>query len=168
MQVIDVDGLIFSFPDSWHVAKYDDWAFYRNQFCGMHDGIKGVDAVAFDGKETLWLIEVKDFRQEGRTKPIPLHEEVWKKVYDTLAGLFAAKCNAVDEEQAFAKQAAKACTIKVVLHMEAPPSGSRLFSAQLSVPDAVQSLKRKIKAIDPHPLVVNKRSSHPSLQWSVQ
>ncbi len=73
MQTIDADGLSFEFPDSWQAVKYDDWSFYKNRFIKMNDGIKAVDIAAFDGNNTLWLIEVKDFRQHGRQKTTPLH-----------------------------------------------------------------------------------------------
>jgi hypothetical protein len=167
MQTMDVDGLLFAFPDSWKVTKYDDWAFYKRQFITMDDGIKAVDLAAFDEQERLWLIEVKDFRRHSRQKDIPLHEEVWKKVYDTLAGLFAAKCNAVNEEQTFARATADARKICVVLHMEQPAHPSKLYPESLNSADVSQQLRIKIKPIDPHPLVMSKTAMPSYLQWSV-
>lgn len=167
MQTIHTDGLSFEFPDSWKATKYDDWTFYKNRFVKMNDGIKAVDLVAFDDQNTLWLIEVKDFRQHGRQNTTPLHEEVWEKVYDTITGLFAAKCNAVDEEQAFAMATAKSCKIRVVLHMEQPTPSSRLYQKKLAFADINQQLRRKVKPIDPHPCVVSKATMPSSLQWSV-
>ena len=168
MPTIDADGFTFTFPDSWRAGKYDDWAFYRNQFSKMNDGIKAVDVVAFDEENTLWLIEVKDFRRHGRKKEEPLHKEVWKKVYDTIAGLFAAKCNAVNEERIFARRAAEARKMRVVLHIERPEHLSRLYHANVDFANIAQQLKTKFKAIDPHPLVVGGTVAvHPSLQWSV-
>ena len=163
----NVDGFRFTFLDSWQVTKYDDWSFYKNQFAKMNDGIKAVDIAACDGECTLWLIEVKNFRQYGRQSTTPLHEEVWKKVYDTLAGLFAAKCNAVNEEQAFAQRAAQVCKVRVILHLEQPTPSSRLYQERLCSADISQKLRKKLKSIDPHPLVVSKTTMPPSLQWSV-
>ncbi|WP_185702391.1 MULTISPECIES: hypothetical protein [unclassified Desulfovibrio] len=165
MPEIDADGFRFDFPDSWKVAKYDDWSFYRNQFGTMDNGIKAVDIVALDEKKTLWLIEVKNFQKHGRRCTVPLHEEVWKKVYDTLAGLFSAKCNAVDAEQRFAQAVAKACKIRVVLHMEQPPPSSRLYHESLDSANICHQLRKKMKPVDPHPQVANKESPH--VPWSV-
>lgn len=79
---IAADGLSFCFPDGWEATKFDDWAYYRNQFSKAHEGIKAVDILALSpDKATLWLIEVKDFRAHPRTKSIPLQEEIWKKVF---------------------------------------------------------------------------------------
>ena len=67
MMDIQVDSLTFSFPDSWEVSKYDEWAFYRNQFSKMWSGIKAVDLIAIQG-QVVWLIEAKDYRQHSRTR----------------------------------------------------------------------------------------------------
>ncbi len=96
-----------------------------------------------------------------------LHEEIWKKVYDTLAGLFAAKCNAVDQEQSFAQAAAKSCKIRVVLHMERPTPSSRLYQKSLDSADVLQQLRIKMKAIDPDPQVIDKAAKPAWLQWRV-
>lgn len=167
MPTINADGFLFTFPNSWRATKYDDWAFYQKQFIKMNNGIKAVDIAAFDGQNTLWLIEVKDFRQHKRQEPTPLYEEIWKKMYDTLAGLFAAKCNAVNNEQTFAQTAARACKVRVVLHMELPPPLSKLYQKSLHFADVSQQLRRKIKPIDPHPLVLSKATMRSNLQWSV-
>ena len=69
MTNIEVDGLTFTFPDSWKVSKYDDWAFYRNQFSKIKNGIKAVDLLAIENQVT-WLIEVKDYRTSRREKTV--------------------------------------------------------------------------------------------------
>jgi hypothetical protein len=35
--------LACDFPDAWNVTKYDDWAFYQNQFRDSCRGNKGMD-----------------------------------------------------------------------------------------------------------------------------
>jgi Holliday junction resolvase-like predicted endonuclease len=40
----------------------------------MWPGIKAVDLIAIEG-QVIWFIEVKDYRQQRRTKPIDLAEE---------------------------------------------------------------------------------------------
>lgn len=101
------DTLVFIFPDDWKIAKCDGWVFYRKQFCRVRNdpkyGMTCVDLLALDPKKTLWLIEVKDYRQHRRTKEIPLWNEIRNKVVDTLSMLLPAACNALDEELIFAK-----------------------------------------------------------------
>jgi len=80
MQKIDVDGLMFEFPDEWKVSKYDDWAFYRKQFGSSYREYKALDLFAVAPDRTLWLIEAKDFRQHRRTKNVSLWEEMAQKV----------------------------------------------------------------------------------------
>ena len=96
MPTIKEGSLTFQFPDTWGATKLDDWSFYRNQFirlssglrqpcgeCGAElrcqecgtaktEGIKAVDILARDSAATLWLLEVKDYRQSPRTKAIGL------------------------------------------------------------------------------------------------
>ena len=105
MQRHNVDGLNFDFPDDWQVSKYDDWSFYRNRFARMWNGIKSLDLLAIDTDKTTWLIEVKDYRINQRTKPSDLGEEVAHKVFDTLAAIIPAKINAANSDE---KQLARA------------------------------------------------------------
>ncbi|MGZ4970941.1 MAG: hypothetical protein ACXV8O_02465 [Methylobacter sp.] len=95
MQRFNVDGLNFDFPNDWQVSKYDDWSFYRNQFSRMRNGIKSLDLLAIDPNKTAWLIEVKDYRINSRTKPSDLGEEIAHKVFDTLAAIIPAKIHAI-------------------------------------------------------------------------
>jgi hypothetical protein len=84
------DKLACDFPNTWTVAKYDHWAFYRNRFQSSCTGNKAMDFLGFDpATQTLWLIELKDYRQFRRTKDhkISLWDEVAIKARDTLAGL---------------------------------------------------------------------------------
>ena len=93
--------LACTFPDDWDVTKYDDWMFYRNRFIGVCGGSKAVDYLAYDlSNRTLWLIELKDYRQFRRTKDdtISLWDEMAIKVRDTLAGIVAAKVDSAHPE----------------------------------------------------------------------
>ena len=95
---LEVDGLSFTFEDHLSVGKYDDWAFYRRHFSKVQNGIKAVDLIAVAG-ETVWLIEVKDYRTQQRTKAIDLADEVAQKVIFTLAAMLPAKVNTSVEEE---------------------------------------------------------------------
>lgn len=147
--------LAFTFPDDWEVTKYDDWAFYRNQFnscCGRN---KAVDFLAYNARErTLWLIEVKDYRQFPRRKPDTLWDEMAVKARDTLAGIVAAKVNGGDPEQSYSVKAIGATQLRIVLHLEQPSTPTRLFPRAFNPADVQQKLKQIVKPIDAHPRVV--------------
>lgn len=163
-QSIDVDGLILVFPTDWQCSRYDDWAFYRNQALKMRDGIKGIDLLAIDPQRTAWAIEVKDYRRHQRTKPTALPAEVALKVFDTLAMLLPAKLNAsAPEEQRHAKAVCAARRLRVVLHLAQPRTHSRLWPRAINPADVQQQLRRLVKPIDAHPLVVDNAS--PAVAW---
>lgn len=167
MTTVAIDGLDFTFPTGWIPGKPDDWVFYRNQFSRMRNGIKSIDALAVDAKKGAWMIEVKDYRNHVRTKPSCLAEEVAAKVFDTLAMLLPASIHAGEAtELNLAQQACRAKELRVVLHLEQPRKHSRLRPRAID-PSAVQmKLRRLIKPIDAHPLVVD--SAHMNgLAWRV-
>ena len=168
MKTVDVEDLQFIFDNSWKVIEYDDWAFYKNQFAKMRKGIKAMDLIAIDDSRTAWLIEVKDYRQFPRTKPIDLADEVAQKAFDTLAAMLPAQVHASDlNERHFAKEVNKASQLRVVLHLEQPKKHSRLFPRAIEPADVQQKLRQKIKPIDPHPRVVESGAMK-GLSWQVR
>lgn len=157
MQEIDVDGLVFRFDGSWTISKYDEWSFYRNQFCKVKDGVKAIDLLAADNKHTVWLIEVKDYRQHSRTKAIDLADEVAQKVFDTLAGLLPAAVNGSDaNEKEIARLCLGAKKLRVVLQLEQPLKPSPTNPRVINPANIQQKLRKLVKAIDAHPVVVGK------------
>lgn len=164
---VQVDGLTFTFPASWKVSKYDDWAFYRNQFSKMWNGIKAVDLLAIENQVT-WLIEVKDYRTSRRTKAVDLADEVAQKVFSTLAAMLPAKVNASEmEERNFAGELVNATQLRVVLHLEQPLKQSKLFPRAIDPSNVQLKLRTLIKPIDPHSKVVE--STHmQGLAWTVR
>lgn len=168
MSQMHVDGLTFTFAQGSHVSKYDEWSFYRKQFNGVCGGAKAVDIVYVDSQNSAWLIEVKDYRIQQRTKPQDLGDEIAEKVRDTLAGLVAASIYANDpNEQSLAKKAVSARKLNVVFHLEQRITPSKLFGRPISEANLVIKLKQKLKAIDAHPKVVAMNSMHTSMNWSV-
>ncbi len=163
-------ALTFTFSAAWSASKYDDWIFYRNQFlkvCTINGGNKAVDIVAYNGNDA-WLIEIKDYRRHQRTKVIDLADEVAKKVFDTLAGLVAAKFNANDpQEKSYASSILNASNINVVLHLEQPVKQSKLFPRAINPTHVLQKLKKQIKAIDAHPEVLEISTTNPGTHWTV-
>ena len=167
MVEISVDGLLFTFPDSINPIpqNYDKWAFYKNQFCKIQNGIKAVDLIAIENSaienSVIWFIEVKDYRQHSRTKVIDLADEVAQKVLYTLAAMLPAKTNASDlSERDFAKKVLKGQRLRVVLHLEQP----RTHPIDLS--NIKIKLKSRLKCIDPHPMVVESTQMR-GLPWTV-
>lgn len=156
MTEIIVEKLTFNFPDDWQASKFDEWSFYRNQFQQVCGGAKAVDILAIEVRACLWTIEVKDYRQHRRSKTIDLAEEIAMKVRDSLAALVAAKANANDEdEKAMAVTALRCPRLRVVLHLEQPAKHSALFPRAIDPANVQQRLRQLIKAIDPHPLVID-------------
>lgn len=157
-----VDGRAFTFPANWSVAKFDEWSYYTNQFQAQSPGYKAVDLVAVSPSSDLYLIEVKDYVVPGTRKPSELPAKVAKKVVDTLAALIPAAINANDAgEKTLANTARRCSSIHVVLHCELP----RRHIPPVDPADLLQKLKRLLRAVDPHPIVVS--SSTSSVPWSV-
>ena len=163
-------SLIFDFNAGWDAQKYDEWNFYRSRFsksCNLCDGIKAVDIVVYNST-TAWLIEVKDYRRHRRTKTIDLADEVAKKVFDTLSGLAAARFRAYDiHEKNMAKNILNKNELRVALHLEQPKVHSKLFPVAINPADVKKKLKKQIKAIDPHPEVLDKATTNSTTHWKV-
>ena len=166
MVMVSVGALSFVFELDWAVSRYDDWTYYKRQFQKVRSGIKAVDLLALAPDKTLYLIEVKDYRNYNRTKPSELDHEVCCKILDTLAAMLPAKTNAqAGDEKAFAGGALAATTLKVILHLEQPAKHSRLRPRAID-PSSVQlKLRQRLKAIDPHPEVHER--SRAGLRWAV-
>lgn len=169
MTAITEGALTFTFPAGALVCKYDEMDFYRQQFSRMGNGIKAMD-LAFIEANTLWLIEVKDYRQHPRTKTIPLIDELAAKLRDTLAGLMSARCTAQDlVEKAFAQSAVNADQIRVVLHLEEPAPVGRIAPNRILNVSKIQKMKQRLRSVDADPRVVDLQSlaQYPDMRWTV-
>lgn len=150
MPAITEGRLTFTFPDGWDASKFDEWSFYRNQFQGICGGAEAIDILAIE-RDCCWLIEIKDYRHQRRTKSGHVAEEVAGKVRDTLAALAAARVNANDAaERAAADAALRRNRIRVVLHLESADRTSKLFAPSLDLANVQQRLKQCLKPVDPH------------------
>jgi hypothetical protein len=147
--------LAFQFPASWKATRFDTWSFQRNQFQNVCNGAKAVDIIAISPDLCVWFIEIKDYREHPREKERSLEDETACKVRDTLAALLPACVNANEScEQQMAREALTANRLRVVLHLEQPVRHSKLFPRAINPANIKQQLKRLLKAIDPHPQVV--------------
>ncbi len=167
-QVITEGQLQFTFPDDTVATQYDEWEFYRKRFNSAFGGTKAVDILHVDADKTAWLIEVKDYRVNRRTKPSDLGDEIAIKVRDTLAGMVAARFQANNSaEQQAAKRVLQAQRLKIVLHLEQPQKPSKLFPQVVKPADIKQRLKTLLKSVDSHPIVVNQHTLKTTMNWTV-
>lgn len=162
MPVLDIDGLIFTFPASWTATKFDEWAFYRNQFSRQSNGIKAVDAIAVGPGHCAFLVEVKDYRHPETEKPSELPAAIAIKVLHTLAAMLPAKLHASGDEQRVAAAVLKAIVLRVVVHIELPPRHIPV----VDLADVKQKLQRLLRAVDAHPKVVSMKDMK-GLAWTV-
>ena len=170
MTEIEEGDLKFSFPDQCEVGKYDEWSFYRNQFRSVAGGSKAVDILCLS-HDAAWLIEIKDYRQHPnpRLKLIDIGDEVAGKVRDTLAGLAAASANANSGgEQALARRALRRRRWRVALHLEQPTARSRLWQRSSRVANVLSKVRTKVKAVDAHPVVLDRATRRSDIPWTVQ
>lgn len=159
--------LSFAFNAGCNATHYDKWTFVRNQYHNVCDGSKAVDFLCIENS-VLWIIEVKDYRRPGSKKPSNISRDVAKKIRDSLAGLVTAQCNANDpHERQFAQQALRSSCLKVVLHVEQPRKISKLFPRAVDPSDLKSKLKKLIKAIDPHPKLVDQHTMTMNMPWTV-
>lgn len=148
----------FKFPGGWRVLRPGNASFYLRHFQSFCGGQKEVDFLLADPDRRLWMLEVKDYTTDPRTKPQDLMEEVAEKVRDSLAFLAAASANDLTDPTLagnFARSALPPSKIRVVLHLENPGKPSRLFPGVKFAADRTQLLQTKLRCVDAHALVVS-------------
>ena len=162
MTTLDVDGLIFSFPTGWTASKYDEWAYYRNQFSKQRDSLQAVDLISVAPGQVAYLIEVKDYRHPDTERPSGLPDTLANKVLCTLAALFPASLHASNDEKQHARRALDCAELSLVFHIEQP----RAHRPAIDLADLKQKLRSRLRAIDPHFKIVN-TSNMAGLAWTV-
>ena len=163
MPALDIDGLIFTFPERWQASKYDEWSFYRNQFSKMRDGIKAVDALAIDEHNIGFMIEVKDYRHPDTEKPSELPAAIADKVLHTLSAMLPAKLHAVNlAEKNLAANLLRCKALRVIAHIELPGRHRGVVDPA----DLRQKLRQLLRVVDPHVKVVSTANMQ-GLAWTV-
>ena len=168
-QTADVDGMRLTMPAGWWVWKYDDSDFHQTQFQNFAGGVKAMDAIALDPAQTLWLIEVKDYRQNRRRKPSSVFAEVADKARDTLAGLSVARVSAkAQRERTLAQQALGSRQIRVALQLAQSARPHRLIPQVVEPADAGLQLRSAVKQVDAAPVcAIGSLGQHNSvLPWN--
>lgn len=160
-----VEGKIrFDFPDEWKVCRPEKSAFYTRHFQSFCGGSKEIDFLLLEpDSPTLWLLEVKDYTSTSRKKSLDLLDEIAIKARDVLALLLAGAANDPLPNRgvgAFMIEGGLPVKIRVVLHLEQPTKPSKLFPGAKITVDFTQKLRRKVRCIDPHPVVVSTASPH--------
>ena len=160
--------LEFIFPDGWQALKLDETEFYRKHFQNFAAS-KCVDIASFQaiGCE-LWLIEVKDYRINRRTKTLDLFDELALKVRDSLALLFLAKSKPEISSFNFAQKAADKPKIRVVLHLEQTAKPSKLYPHIVERDNARRKLAQTVRVVDPHPLFCEMSAMPHDCPWVVE
>jgi hypothetical protein len=86
VNVFEESDLSFTFPTDWIVRKFDSTPAYQSL---SGHGLKGVDFLCLGADDSLYLIEVKNYRKRGgghkivRRDPERLAEHVGRKFVDT-------------------------------------------------------------------------------------
>jgi len=168
MPNVIVDRFLFDLPTGWTCLKYDDCGFYRAHFNAVASS-KALDllALAPQGAE-LWLVEIKDYRRQRRTKPENLFTEIAHKVRDTLAGLAAARVYVNDPTvQVFADHAMRVGKLRVAFLLQQPTHQSRLFPQIVDPANGRIKLRQALRAVDPHPFLGNAADLTTKTSWTV-
>lgn len=163
-KTFDEGDLRFAFGSSWHVIKYDAHRDYQK--IERLDGTKAMDFVAVRHvrPETLYLIEVKDFRghrieNKARISDGELAMEVGQKVRDTLAGIIGGfhGGNDGDWKPVMERLMASDHPIKVILWLEedapAPSRPAGRGKQQRSV--IIDDLKKRLRWLTTRVFVAN-------------
>ena len=183
MTSIQVDSRTFDFPDGWLVTKYDDTAYYNNQFKGkarkshgLKKEMKALDLIALNPMDgMLYLIESKDYRTYRRQKKESPADEYIHKVIDTLTGILpTALCGKRNSsgkhidagEDTLHRQLHLVNQLRMVLHFEQPQKSSKLFPHAYDLSDIQSKIRCELGMIDKHALVVDANTQH-KVPWMV-
>ena len=183
MTSIQVDSRTFDFPDGWLVTKYDDTAYYNNQFKGkarksrgLKKEMKALDLIVLNPTDgMLYLIESKDYRTYRRKKEESPADEYIHKVIDTLTGILpTALCSMRDvhgrhadcQEEILHRQLHEAQKMRLVFQFEQPQEHSKLFPRAYDPADMQNIIRRELGMIDPHALVIDANTQR-KVPWAV-
>lgn len=148
--------IVYGFPDDMIIMRLEANQFYCKHWQNFgvqpkEDGNKETDFIGIAAdSECLWLIEVKDYRRNTRTKPSSLGLEFAKKCRDTLACLAGMRVSpwSDTEQRQLATRALKSKSIRCILHVEQVSRG-KLFPLVMDPADLLDSVRRSVRSLDP-------------------
>jgi hypothetical protein len=174
MTSLRVQNFIFQFPDSRPVVKYDDCNFYRDRLKHLH-GTKAVDVLAINNG-VLFIVEATDltgFRIDNKkhVKEGGLALETAQKVRDTIAVLYGAYRNEIDDLRSFCdflygRANRPDITVVLVLEEDRPPTPHKSF--EKIRPALLLSIKQKLKFLGVRCAVHNCTDVPGAYGWTVQ
>jgi hypothetical protein len=154
-----IEGSItYMVPEYCVVFRPEESTFYSRHwqsFAVEHggDGNAEIDFVIFDNQtKCLWLVEAKDYRAHGRTKPSEIGQEFARKCRDTLSLLGALQVSSQvssDYDTESRQHFSKMCQIRCVLHFE-QSRGRRGEYSVISSQNLKDTIKRNLRTLDPH------------------
>lgn len=153
----------FGFPDDWLVCRPEKCSYYTKHFQRLA-GSKEMDFILFEPDEKrLWLLEVKDYTTNKRSKQGDLFDEIAIKSRDSMALLLAGAVKDDVSNHGIGQFMATCLiprSIRVILHLEQPSKPSKLFPGVKFKADASQMLRMKVGCLDSHATVVSTEDSH--------
>ena len=161
MPTINEGRLQFDFTDDWSIIKVDDSKAYRD-WMGKLDGTKAVDILGLLDNQTLYFIEVKDFREhrienKPRLSSGDLVVEIAQKVRDTVTCIVTAYRRQSEQnvvwDSFFHTLENKDKPLKVVLWLEEDLPQTHREKVNASVRQNI--LKKKLKWLTTKVLVTN-------------
>lgn len=167
MVILREGSFDYEFPVGWQALKWDDSNFHQKHFQSFGGSSKAAEFVAFDEK-TLWLIECKDFRPNGRSKTVDLCDEIAQKFRATLAGLVCARNAQETQMRQFARSALKKTDIRCVVHWEHPAKPHRLWPTEnMSRSDMRDKLRQRLKVADTKAELGNQKQLAATVPWKI-
>ena len=166
MPTIIEENLTFTFPVSWRAEKFDATNFYTKHFQKLASS-KAVDIVVLTSANVLWLIEVKDYRANRRSKTLDVFTEVVAKVRDTLAGLIVLQRRTADTLQPFAARLTNTHSFRVALHFEQPAKHSKLYPVVVERANAKLKFRQAVRVVDPRAIFCEIGAMPSACEWQV-
>lgn len=162
MKYIEASELCFAFEDEHIICKYDESWFYKKHFMNMQH-TQAVDIICIT-HDTVWLIEVKNYRGDKPASTECVVAHLIQQVRDTLAGLAVAQTDANSDvaSRDFAMKALRKRQWKVAFHIEDLSVWTHELVAGIKT-----KLKKRIKPIDQNVIVMDTQSRSGRVPWQV-
>lgn len=166
MPTVNLDGSIFTFPDSWKVEVYDTWK-RSAKLAGSALSAKACDLVALSDDNVLYLIEAKDYTYPVGTRTPPLEKlamAIARKGFHTLGGLYSG-AHFDSDKAAFCRLALACRRIELYLSVELPADKGLLYQQSTTMATIQELLAREAKPfLSGKPFVVS--SQNGNAPWS--